>query len=883
MHVSFARLFRTGTVRASLLVAFTCVAALAQRIDSIAPAQGPIAGGTILSIKGANLDGASVTLDGAPIVPLSQNASEIRLSMPPHDNGYVAITVRSLAGRANAKFLYVPPRLADLPAGAITTVAGVGLFKNLYGPATEALIHANFGFAFDGSGKTFVADAGANQVYVVLSDGTIEPFAGNGDGSFDSDRGDGRLATQATVSYPHNVALDGSGSVYIPDARYFIRRVRANGVIETIAGTGVKGFSGDGGLATLAKIGYPSWIAADRDDVFFIDDDVRIRRIHLADGTISTFAGDGTSGFAGDGGPAIQARFAIPGTDDGGLTLDASGNVYLLDTDNGRIRRIDRKTGIIDTAISVRDARNQPSQITAMTVDTSGNLYFSGGRYIAKALPNGTVVAEWGHRDGRQGYSPDGTPATSALFAQINFLAVDPAGNLAFSDSSVNAMRRINAQTGLLETVAGIGPRCFNENGPAVGSVLNIEGDIEITPSGELLIADLASSRIRRVDSSGNMSTIAGNGTLDGPADGVAATSTGIVALAIHADAAGLDVVPFGKLARIDSFGTVHTVTRFLGGPGGICQYSGDGGPAIDAGLCQPWDTARDRDGHLFIADTNNNRIRRIDARTGTITTVAGNGGPRNGFEGYANGRECGDGGPALDACFNTPYGLVFDRDGNLFVSDSHSAIRKIDTKGRISTVAGLNATKLRTDAAGSLYGVGGGKVVRFDRSGVETVLAGGPQRGFSGDGGPGRLARLGPFDGQALGIAIDRDGDLFFFDGGNWRVRAIRYGAVVAPPDATITMRASGSTVRATVLHSNGRPAPSVRVDFTAPPSGPSCVFTTPFAVTDENGVATTVCASNCINGTYTLSARPLTSAATATLVLKNEERPCRPRGVRH
>ncbi len=147
------------------------------------------------------------------------------------------------------------------------------------------------------------------------------------------------------------------GNVYIPDARYFIRRVRANGIIETIAGTGTKGFSGDGGPASTAKIGYPSWVAADHDDLFFIDDDVRIRRIHLADGTISTFAGDGTSGFAGDGGPATQARFSIPGTDDGGITLGPGGNVYLLDTTNGRIRRIDRSTGMITTAVAVKDAQ----------------------------------------------------------------------------------------------------------------------------------------------------------------------------------------------------------------------------------------------------------------------------------------------------------------------------------------------------------------------------------------------------------------------------------------------------------------------------------------------------------------------------------------------
>jgi sugar lactone lactonase YvrE len=861
----------------------TCTAAFAQqpRIAAISPSQGLIAGGTIVTIAGANFTGATVTLDRVAITPIARSDSEIRLQMPPHVNGYSIVSIRASANSAYAKFLYVPPPLASLPAGYITTVAGVGLFGNLYGPATEALIHANFGFVFDGTGKTYIADAGANRVYVVQRDGTIEPFAGDGDGSFNSDRRDGGQAIDATISYPHNVALDGAGNVYIPDARYFIRRVRADGIIETIAGTGKKGFSGDGGPAIAAKIGFPSWIAADRDDIFFIDDDVRIRRIHLADLTISTLAGDGTSGFGGDGGPATQARWSIPGTDDGGLTLDSAGNVYLLDTDNGRIRRIDRKSGIIETVLVAHDERGPIVPLTAMTVDRDGSFYCSGGGSIVKASADGTVVAQWGNRNGPHGFSEDGTPAVSARFAQINYLAVDPSGNIAFSDSSVADARRISVTTGVLETIAGSSPRCFAENGPAIAAAFNPEGDIDITSAGDLLIADGWNSRIRRLDQAGNLTTIGGNGTLDGPIDGVPATSTGISPLALHSDATGIDVTLFGKVARIDSAGVVHVVTRFIGGPGGICQYSGDGGPAISAGLCQPWDTARDRDGNLFVADTNNNRIRRIDARTGIITTVAGNGGPFNGFEGYGNGKECGDGGPAIDACLNTPYGLVFDRDGNLFASDSHSAIRKIDPQGRISTIATFNATKLRSDTAGSLFGVGSGKVVRLDRSGMETILAGGAVRGFAGDGGPARSASLGNFDGQGLGVAIDRDGNLYFFDGGNWRVRAVRYGAVLAPVNASIQATASGAMIRATVFHANGRPAPSVRVDFTTPASGASCTLSSSFAVTDADGMAIVSCTSNCIAGTYSVTARPLTASSSASVSFTNPPGPCRRRSV--
>jgi sugar lactone lactonase YvrE len=858
--------------RAVLALVFVAGSAFAQqpRIDSISPSQGPIAGGTIVTVAGANFAGASVALDRAAVAPLSQSDSEIRLQMPRHENGYVVVSVRGAAGVAYREFLYVPPRLDALPPGAITTIAGVGRYDHAFGRATEAMIHVN-GFAFDTAGNTYIADPNGNRVYLVHGDGTIERFAGNGDPDALGGSGEGAPALDVAISFPHNVALDGAGNVYIPDANYWVRKVGADGIVHNLAGTGKKG-----------PIGYPSWVAADGDDLFFIEDAVRIRRIHLADGTISAFAGDGTSGFAGDGGPAAQARFALPGTDDGGLALDAAGNVYLLDTGNGRIRKIDRKSGIIDTVVAVTDARGNAVHLSAFTVDRDGNLYYSPGGYIAKAAPGGAPLAQYGQRNGPIGFSEDGTPAASALFAQINYLAVDPGGNIAFADSSVGRMRRINAATGRLETVAGIRPAIYAENGPATAAILNTAngGDIDLAPNGELLIADSYNARVRRLDAAGNLTTIAGNGMLDGPADGAPALSTGIVPQAIHADATGIDLSPFGKLARLDNAGIFHVVTRFLSG--GICQYHGDGGPAIDAGLCQPWDMARDRDRNLFVADTNNNRIRRIDAVTGKITTVAGNGGAINGFEAYGNGKECGDGGAALDACFNTPYGLVFDGDGNLFVSDNWSIIRKIDTNGIISTYAKFPATKLRADAAGSLFGAGGDQVARFDRQGMLTILGGATGFGFAGDGGPARAAALHGF-GQSQGVAIDRNGNLFFVDAGNQRVRAIRYGAVLAPVGATIQATASGTTIRATVFHPNGRPAPSVRVDFAAPSTGATCALSSAFAITDANGVATVSCTPSCAGGTYSVTAQPLTATSSASVSFTNVARPCHQRAVRH
>ncbi len=822
-----------------------------------------------MALSGANFSGANVMLDRNAVTPLSQTDNEIRIRMPAHENGYVVIAVRKNAAAAFHEFLYIPPDFRTLAPGGITTIAGVGLYDHAFGPAKEAMIYANYGAAFDSAGRVYVCDPGANRVYAVNADGFIERFAGSGSSDPSSDDGEGRPAVDVAIGYPRSVALDGAGNVYIPDTGYRIRKVTPDGLVHNLAGTGTQGLAGEHVPARGTAIGSPTLIAADKDDLFFIEDMARVRRVHFADGTISTFVADG--------------NFKLPTNDDGALLIDAARNLWLLDRGNGRIRRADRSSGAIETVLEVRDASGNPLSLSGFTVDREGNIYYTPGIYIVKTTRDGKLLKQFGDGLAPPAFSPDGTAADSARFGQINYLGIDPAGNLVFSDSSVGRMRRINFATGRIETIAGMRPAMYAENGPATAAILNFSngGDADLSPNGELLIADTGNSRIRRLDANGNLTTIAGNGFLDFTNDNVPALSTGLVPLAIHTDRSGIDVTHFGKLLRLDANGVFHSVTTFLPG-GSACLYSGDGGPAIAAGLCQPWDTARDSNGNLFVADTNNNRIRRIDSLTGRITTFAGNGAPPNGAERYGAGRECGDGGPALAACFNTPYGLVFDNEGNLLVADNWNTIRKIDTAGIVSTLVRAPATKLRTDRAGSLFGVGADFVWRFDRQGKLTTLAGGNGFGFDGDGGAARSAKLSGF-GQSQGLSIDGEGNLFFVDAGNQRVRAIRYGAVLAPPGASVTATASGTTIRAFVRHSDGTPAPSVRVDFSAPTTGASCAWSSTSAVTDANGVASVVCNSNCIAGSFTATAQPLTASATATVSLTNAGGPCRRRAIAH
>src|SRR5437016_3055490 len=160
----------------------TCAAAFGQqpRIDSVAPSQGPIAGGTVVSLKGANFTGVTVKLDRNVLAPLSQSDSEIRLQMPQRDNGYAIVSLTNATGSAYGRFLYLPPRLDEIPPGYITTVAGIGQYGGEYGPATSASIRGPWGLAFDQAGRLYLTDAPNNRVLRIRSDGILEPFAGNG-------------------------------------------------------------------------------------------------------------------------------------------------------------------------------------------------------------------------------------------------------------------------------------------------------------------------------------------------------------------------------------------------------------------------------------------------------------------------------------------------------------------------------------------------------------------------------------------------------------------------------------------------------------------------------------------------------------------------------
>ncbi|HEY3348104.1 MAG TPA: Ig-like domain-containing protein [Nitrospirota bacterium] len=326
----------------------------------------------------------------------------------------------------------------------------------------------------------------------------------------------------------------------------------AVGDIHNFAGTGTPGYTGDGGPAASAGFSQPDGICADAAGEVFISDTMNqiIRKVD-ASGMVSKVAGTGTAGFAGDGGNALQAAVSSPA----GLCADKSGNLYFADSKNNRVRKITPE-GVISTIAG-----------------------------------NGTA-----------GYSGNGGQAASAALNHPMAIAVDASGNIYIADTLNNCIRKVDAQ-GTIKTVAGTAAAGFaGDGGPAVSAMVNHPSGVALDLSGNLFIADSNNNRIRVVSTAGVITTFAGNAAKG---------------------------------------------------------FAGDGGPAVSASLTQPSGIALDSTGRLLIADTLNQRVRAV--ASGTMTTVAGTGVPGS----------SGDDGKASAAMLNGPLAVTADKSGNIYIADS--------------------------------------------------------------------------------------------------------------------------------------------------------------------------------------------------------------------
>jgi uridylate kinase len=586
-----------------------------------------------------------------------------------------------------------------IAAGSMAVVAGNATagFTGDNGPATAAALNIPAGLAVDGrTGNLYIVDTYNNRIREVSSTThVITTVAGGGTGCAGQvdTLGDGCAATQATLGSPTGVVVDGAGNLYIADTENNrVREVAAGSeTISTVAGTGSVGYSGDGELATQAALSHPSGVAVDGAGNLYIADTYnnRIREVNSSQ-VITTEAGTGALGDGGDGGPAFQAMLALPA----GVRVDSQGNLYIADTYNNRVREVVSSSGVITTvagtgAPGFNGDGGAPEQATlssptGVVVDGAGNLYIAdteNNRVREVVAGSDTISTVAG--TGSVGYSGDGGPATQAALSHPAGVAVDSQGNLYFSDQYDQGVREVFGSTGAITTVAGTGIAGFGgDSGPAAQATLNFPVGVAVDSAGNVFIADRDNNRIREVLSGSRIiTTVAGTGAPDFSGDDGAASE------ATLSMPHGLAVDSHGDLFIADTYN--QRVREILSGSNiittvagtGSAGYSGDSGPASLAQLDMPLGVAVDAADNLYIADSVNQRIRKVNLNSKTITTIAG-----DGVEGYS-----GDGGPATSASLQLPSGVAVDGSGDIYVADGlNHVVRMVDaTTGFISTIAG--------------------------------------------------------------------------------------------------------------------------------------------------------------------------------------------------
>jgi uncharacterized protein (TIGR03437 family) len=424
------------------------------------------------------------------------------------------------------------------------------------GPAAGAQINPS-AVAVDGPGNLYIADSDCDfnacrgsRIRKVSADGIIRTVGGRETSGYS---GDGGPATSAQLNQPAGLALDTAGTLYIADSgNYRIRKVSSNGIITTIAGNGLFNYLGDGGPATAAQLSSEfHGIALDAAGNLYIADqfNLRVRKVSPK-GVISTFAGSGYAydpGYSpsGDGGPATDAGLGRAE----GLVADTAGNLYIADSYNARIRKVS-PNGIITTVAgngtegysgdggpATKAQLNRP---VGVAVDGSGNLYIADyfNYRIRKVAPDGIITTIAGN--GTQGHSGDGGPAASAQVFDPYAPVVDRAGNLYFAEINNHTIRKISA-SGIITTVAGTGTKGYSgDGGPAVNAQLSSPTGLAVDSAGSLYISDHGNYRVRKVSPAGIITSIAGTGTQGFSGDGGPAGAARLMGpFGLAVDAAG--------------------------------------------------------------------------------------------------------------------------------------------------------------------------------------------------------------------------------------------------------------------------------------------------------------------------------------------------------
>jgi streptogramin lyase len=639
-------------------------------------------------------------------------------------------------------------RRVDTTTGIIDTIAGTGNsgYTGDNGPAVEARLDKPRGVFVDSSENIYIADTENHVIRKV--DGTtreITTVAGNGSHNYAGDDGP---ATLAELKKPSGVFVDVLENIYIADTEnHVIRKVDGEtGIITTVAGNGSGDYSGDGGQAILASLKKPLGVFVDSSKNIYIADTENhvIRKVDGTTSEITTIAGDavnGTHGYSGDNGPATQAQLDKPS----GVVVDSLGNIYIADTENHVIR---------------------------MVYDDAGTMTI-------------TTVAGNGSGD----YSGDGDQAILASLKKPKTVWVDEIGNLLIADTENSRIRKVSVTTKNITTAAGNGSEGYSgDYGLAIDASLKKPQGVcayESPAPTYLYIADPSNYRIRRVDlKEGFLTSAAGTIWSGYNGDNILATWARLnYPFGVHLDASGNLLIADTYNHRIRKVNARTGIITTVAGTGSK-GFSGDGGPATSARLRYPFSVYADSAGNIYIADTYNYRIRKVDGQSQIITTVVGDG----------SAKFRGDGGLATDASIMKSYDVAVDKEGNLYIADSHShCIRKVDaTTGIIDTVVGQGtnagssgdgglATEARLNTPTGVYVDAFGNIYVSDTKNdvirkvdattqIITTVAGNGTPGFSGDGGLATQAQMA----YPEGLWVDSSGNIFIVDTDNCRVRMV-------------------------------------------------------------------------------------------------------------
>jgi len=584
---------------------------------------------------------------------------------------------------------------ADTPPASyiIQTVAGSDNSGD-GGQALSAALSQPEGVAVDGSGNVYVADAADDQVLKIAPDGSIQTVAGTGVAGY---AGDGGPAGAALLNQPYGLAMDKAGNLYIADlGNARVRKVAIDGSIQTVAGGGKlpATSTGQGGPATSAQLMQPRNVAVDASESLYISDFAANQVYQVAaNGTLTLLAGTGTAGFSGVGTSALLAELNAPA----GLAVDSTGALYFADSGNNLVRKV--YDGVIINVF------NTPGP-TGVALDSTGMLYIAAASYF------GTVVQ----------------PIPGVASAED--VTVDSAGDIYFT-AGVFVMKIPSG--GTVTTIAGSGtsPNFGGDGGPATSAQLYSPSGIAVDSSGNWYIADTSNNRIRMVTPTGVISTIVGTGdaTVLSSPQGIAIDSSNNLYIADTGNNVVRERTPAGTMTTIAT------------------------------GLNVPVSVAVDAQGLVYIADSSNNRIAQVTA-AGTVSTFAK---------------------------IAAPLAVAVDASGNVVVAAANQIWNIASDGTSTSLTSGLTSPggmAFASDGTLLIADTGANVIRQLSTAGVLTAIAGTGTAGFSGDGGSALAAQLN----APAGIAIGANGTILIADSGNNRIRTLT-ASTVAAQTTTVTL----------------------------------------------------------------------------------------------